>query len=107
MLPKYIQDQLFYGFLFRFEIHVKFTFNMLVLIIVMEMRCELGLQQLNSIFSDGDKVFDRLKEEPCGVSRIESSVVTSIMQVRNQTMPHHFGKVKNNLFGFLLVTGGD
>jgi len=106
-LPKYIQNQLFYGYLFWLKIHVKFAFNMLVLIIVMEMRCELGLHQLNSIFSNGDKVFDGLKEEPCGVSSIESSVITSIMQVWNETVSHHFGKVQNDLFGFLLVTCGD
>ena len=80
---------------------------MLVLIIVMEMRGELGLHQLNSIFSNGDKVFDGLKEEPCGVSSIESRVIASIMQVWNETVSHHFGKVQNDLFGFLLVTCGD
>lgn len=39
-------------------IHVKFAFNMLVLIIIMEMRCEFCLQQLDTIVSNADEIFD-------------------------------------------------
>ena len=43
MLLKYVQNQLFNRLLLLFEIHVKFLFDVLILVVVMEMRSEFCL----------------------------------------------------------------
>jgi hypothetical protein len=77
---------------------------MLALIVISEMELESLLKESFAFLGNKNIIFNSLKEEPRSITRVEPSIVSTIMEIWLESMPHHFSEEHYDFSSFVLKT---
>ena len=71
------------------------------LIIILEVQLKLLLEETKTLFRDLAVVLDSLEEEPWSITRVESGVASTVVEIGKETVAVDFGEEEDGVSGFI------